>query len=116
MQKILLFYLPLDNHRHCCNHNMIHLHFLHLTMASDGNIFDTPQKNKHGKSLVSTNEKKVFVKIVDVSVYSINCIQSIVDGCFVVFIAIFVAIVIAFVVAIVAVCSITDKEETPSKR
>ncbi len=87
-------------------------------MASNGNIFDTPQKNKHGKLLVSTNDKKnLFDEIVVVSVYSINCIQSIVDRCFVVFVAIVVAIVVAFVVtfivAIVAVCSITDKEETP---
>jgi hypothetical protein len=87
-------------------------------MASDGNIFDTPKKNKHGKSLVSTNEKKNLLdEIVDVSVYSIDCIQSIVDRCFVVFVAIVIAIVvpfiIAFVVAIVSVCSITDKEETP---
>ncbi len=80
-------------------------------MASDGNVFDTPPKNKHGKLLVST-KKKFFVKIVDVSVYSINCIQSIVDQCFVVV----VAIIVAIVVAIVTVCSITDKEETPSKQ
>ncbi len=37
---------------------IIHLYFLHQTMASNGNIFDTPQKNKHCKSLVLTNEKK----------------------------------------------------------
>ncbi len=57
-------------------------------------------------------KKNLFDEIVDVSVYSINCIQSIVDQCFVVF----VAIVIAFIVTTVAVCSITDKEETPFNR
>ncbi len=90
-------------------------------MVSDGNIFDTPPKNKHGKLLVSTNEKKkLFDEIVNVSVYSIDCIQSIVDQCFVVFVAIVIAIVIAFVVAfavaIVSVCSITDEEETSFNR
>ena len=65
-------------------------------------------------------KKNLFDKIVNVSVYSIDCIQSIVDRCFVVFVAIVVAIVVAFivafVVAIVAICSITDKEETPFNR
>ena len=65
-------------------------------------------------------KKNLFDKIVDVSVYSINCIQSIVDRCFIVFVAIVITIVVAFVVAfviaIVSVCSITDKEETPFNR
>ncbi len=65
-------------------------------------------------------KKNLFDEIVDVSVYSIDCIQSIVDQCFVVFVAIVVAIIVAFVVAfvvtIVSVCSITDKEETPFNR
>ena len=76
MQKILLFCLPLDNHRHCCNHNMIHLYFLHLTMASDGNIFDTPQKNKHGKSLVLTNEKKTSSTKLSMSLSTPSTVSS----------------------------------------
>ncbi len=65
-------------------------------------------------------KKNLFNEIVDVSVYSIDYIQSIVDQCFVVFVAIVIAIVaafvVAFVVAIVSVCSITDKEENPFNR
>ncbi len=43
---------------------IIHLYILHLTsMASDGNIFDTPPKNKHGKLLVSTKKKNSLSKL-----------------------------------------------------
>ncbi len=93
-------------------------------MANPNTIFDTPTKIKHSKSLFSIMDKKKIVQIVEatsrevVSVYWINCIQSIVDGFFVV--------VVAIIVAIVAVCCIADvfvnvdevdaEEKTPFKR
>ncbi len=93
-------------------------------MANPNPIFDTPTKIIHGKSLLSIMDKKKIVQIVEatsrevVSVYWINCIQSIVDAFFVV--------VVAIIVAIVAVCCIPDvfvnvdeveaKEKTPFKR
>ncbi len=93
-------------------------------MANPNPIFDTPTKIKHGKSLLLIMDKKKIVQIVVatsrevVSVYWIDCIQSIVDGFFV--------IVVAIIVAIVAVCCIADvfvnanevdaKEKTPFKR
>ncbi len=93
-------------------------------MANPNPIFDSPTKIKHGKLLLSILDKKKIVQIVEatsrevVSVYWINCIQLIVDGFFVV--------VIAIIVAIVAVCCIADvfvnvneveaKEKTPFKR
>jgi hypothetical protein len=93
-------------------------------MANPNPVFDTPTKTKHGKSLLSIMDKKKIVQIVKaisrevVPVYWINCIQSIVDGCFVV--------VVAIIVAIIAVCCIADvfvnvnevnaKEKTPFKR
>jgi hypothetical protein len=93
-------------------------------MVNPNPIFDTPTKIKHGKSLLSIMDKKKIVQIVEatsrevISVYWIDCIQSIVDGFFVV--------VVAIIVAIVAVCFIADifvninevnaKEKTPLKR
>ena len=93
-------------------------------MANPNPIFDTPTKIKHGKSLLLIMDKKKIVQIVEatsrevVSVYWINCIQLIVDGFFV--------IVVAIIVAIVAVCCIADvfvnvdevdsEEKTPFKR
>ena len=93
-------------------------------MAISNPIFDTPTKIKHGKLLLSIMDEKKIVQIVKatsrevVSVYWINCIQSIVDGFFVV--------VIAIIVAIVAVCCIADvfvnvdevdaEEKTPFKQ
>ncbi len=92
-------------------------------MASIGNIFDTPpQKNKHGKLLGSTNKIKKkplqqncqCLRLLH-RMYPVDC-----RPIFVVFVAIIIAIVVAFVVvfviAFVAVCSITDKEETPFNR
>ena len=92
-------------------------------MANPNPIFDTPTKIKHGKSLLSIMDGKKIVQIVEatsrevVSVYWINCIQSILDGFFV--------LVVAIIVAIVAVCCIADvfvnvdevdaKEKTPFK-
>ncbi len=83
-----------------------------------------PQKIKHGKLLLLIMDEKKIVQIVKatscevISVYWINCIQSIVDGFFV--------IIVAIIVAIVAVCCIADvfvnidevdsKEKTPFKR
>ncbi len=93
-------------------------------MANPNPIFDTPTKIKHGTSLLSTWTKKKIVQIVEatslevVSVYWIDCIQSIIDGFFV--------IIVAIIVAIVAVCCIADvfvnvhevdaKEKTPFKQ
>jgi hypothetical protein len=93
-------------------------------MANPNPIFHTPTKIKHGKLLLSIMDKKKILQIVEatsrevVSVYWINCIQSIVDGFFVV--------IVAIIVAIVAVCCITDvffnvdevdaEEKTPFKR
>ncbi len=93
-------------------------------MANPNPIFDTPTKIKHGKSLLLIMDEKKIVQIVEatscevVFVYCINCIQSIVDGFFVV--------VVNIIVAIVAVCCIADvfvnidevdaKEKTPFKR
>ncbi len=93
-------------------------------MANPNPIFDTPTKIKHGKSLLSIMDKKKTVQIVEatsrevVSVYWINCIQSIVNGFFV--------LIVAIIVAIVTVCCIADvfvnvdevdaKEKTPFKR
>ncbi len=93
-------------------------------MANPNPIFDTPTKIKHGKSLLSIMDEKKIVQIVEatsrevISVYWINCIQLIVDGFFVV--------VVAIIVAIVAVCCIADvfvnvdkvdaKEKTPFKQ
>jgi hypothetical protein len=93
-------------------------------MANPNPIFDTPTKIKHNKSLLSIMDKKKIVQIVEVtsrevvSVYWIDCIQSIVDGFFVV--------VVAIIVAIVAVCCIADffvninkvdaEEKTPFKQ
>ncbi len=75
-------------------------------MANPNPIFDTPTKNKHGKSLLSIMDEKKIVQIFEatshevVSVYWVDCIQSIVDGFFVV--------VVAIIIAIVAVCCIAD--------
>ncbi len=75
-------------------------------MANPNPIFDTPTKIKHGKSLLLIMDEKKIVQIVKatsrevVSVYWIDCIQSIVDGFFVV--------VVDIIVAIVAVCCIAD--------
>ena len=93
-------------------------------MANPNPVFDTPTKTKHGKSLLSIMDKKKIVQIVKatsrevVSVYWIDCIQLIVDGFFVV--------VVAIIVAIVAVCCIADvfvnvdevdaKKKTPFKQ
>ncbi len=93
-------------------------------MANPNPIFDTPTKNIHGKLLLSIMDKKKIVLIVEatsrevVSVYWIDCIQSIINGFFV--------IVVAIIVAIVAVCCIADvfvnvnevdaKEKTPFKQ
>ncbi len=93
-------------------------------MANPNPIFDTPTKIKHGKSLLSIMDEKKIIQIVEatsrevVSVYWINCIQLIVDGFFVV--------VVAIIVAIVAVCCIADvfinvdevdaEEKTPFKQ
>ncbi len=93
-------------------------------MANPNPIFDTPTKIEHGKSLLSIMDKKIIVQTFEatsrevVSVYWIDCIQSIVDGFFVV--------VIAIIVAIVAVCCIADvfvnvdevdaEEKTPFKQ
>ncbi len=93
-------------------------------MANPNSIFDTPTKIKHSKLLLSIMDKKKIVQIVKatsrevVSVYWIDCIQSIVDGFFVV--------VVAIIVAIVAVCCIADvfvnvnevdaEEKTPFKQ
>ncbi len=92
-------------------------------MANPNPIFDTPTKIKHGMSLLLIMDEKKIVQIVKatscevVSVYWINCIQSIVDGFFI--------NVVAIIVAIVAVCCIPDvfvnvnevdaKEKTPFK-
>ncbi len=93
-------------------------------MANHNPIFDTPTKIKHGKLLLSFMDKKKIVQFVEatsrevVSVYWIDCNQSIGDGFFV--------IVVAIIVAIVAVCCIADvfinidkvdaKEKTPFKQ
>jgi hypothetical protein len=93
-------------------------------MANPNPIFDTPTKIKHSKSLLLIMDGKKIVQIVKatscevVSVYWINCIQSIVDGFFVA--------VVDIIVTIVAVCCIADvfvnvdevdaKEKTPFKR
>ncbi len=93
-------------------------------MANPNPIFDTPTKINHGKLLLLIMDKKKIVQIVKatsrevVSVYWVDCIQSIVDGFFVV--------VVAIIVAIVAVCCIADifvnvdevdaEEKTPFKR
>ena len=93
-------------------------------MANPNPIFDIPTKIKHGKSLLSIMDEKKIVQIVKatscevISVYWINCIQSIIDRFFVV--------VVAIIVAIVAVCCIADvfinvdkvdaKEKTPFKQ
>jgi hypothetical protein len=93
-------------------------------MATPNPIFDTPTKIEHGKSLLSIMDKKKIVQIVEatsrevISVYWIDCIQSIIDEFFV--------IVVAIIVAIIAVCCIADifinvdevdaKEKTPFKR
>ncbi len=93
-------------------------------MANPNPIFDTPTKIKHGKSLLLIMEGKKIVQIVEatsrevISVYWIDCILSIVDGFFVV--------VVAIIVTIVAVCCIADvfvnvdevdaEEKTPFKR
>ena len=93
-------------------------------MANPNPIFDTPTKIKHSKSLLLIMVEKKIVQIVEatsrevVSVYWIDCIQLIVDGFFVVDVAI--------IVAIVAVCCIADvfvnvdevdaKEKTPFKQ
>jgi hypothetical protein len=93
-------------------------------MANPNPIFDTPTKIKHGKSLLLIMDEKKIAQIVKatsrevISVYWIDCIQSIVDGFFVV--------VVTIIVAIVAVCCIADifvnvnevvaKEKTPFKR
>ncbi len=93
-------------------------------MANPNPIFDTPTNIKHGKSWLLIMDGKKIVQIVEatsrevISVYWINCIQSIVDGFFV--------IVVAIIVAIVAVCCIADvfvnvdevdaEEKTPFKQ
>ncbi len=93
-------------------------------MANPNPIFDTPTKIKHGKSLLLIMDKKKILQIVEasscevVSIYWIDCIQSIIDGYFVV--------VVAIIVAIVAVCCILDvfvnvnevdaEEKTPFKQ
>ncbi len=75
-------------------------------MVNPNPIFDTLAKIKHGKLLLSIMDGKKIVQIVEatsrevVSVYWIDCIQSIVDGFFV--------IVVAIIVAIVAVCCIAE--------
>ncbi len=93
-------------------------------MANPNPIFDTPTKIKQGKSLLLIMDEKKIVQIVKatsrevVSVYWIDCIQSIVDW--------FFDVVIAIIAAIVAVCCIADvfinvdevdaKEKTPFKQ
>ncbi len=71
-------------------------------MANPNPIFDTSTKIKHGKLLLLIMDKKKIVQIVEatsrevVSIYWIDCIQSIVDGFFV--------IVVDIIIAILAVC------------
>ncbi len=91
-------------------------------MANPNPIFDTPTKIKHGKSLLSIMDKKKSSKLskppLVKSSQSTGLTQLIVDGFFVVLVAI--------IVAIVAVCCIADvfvnvnevdaKEKTPFKR
>ncbi len=93
-------------------------------MANPNPIFGTPTKIKHGKLLLSIMDKKKIVQIVKatsrevVSIYWIDCIQSIVDG--------FFLILVNIIVTIIAVCCIPDvfvnvnevdaKEKTPFKR
>ncbi len=93
-------------------------------MANPNPIFDTPQKLNTVSRCFRSWTKNKIVQIVEatsrevISVYWIDCIQSTVDGFFVV--------VVDIIVAIVAVCCIADvfvnvdevdaKQKTPFKR
>ncbi len=65
-------------------------------------MFDTPTKNKNGKSLLKVEKKTNFIRSFNtadvrvVSVHCIHCIRLIVDGLFVI------------VISVVAVCCVAD--------
>ena len=96
--------LPVCSHRHRCKHTVAPKHsFLGETMASTNEtMFNTPTKNKNGKSLSKVGKKNDFVQSFNtagvrvVSVHCIDCIRLIVDGIFVI------------VISVIAVCCVAD--------